>query len=58
MLTHFVWRQDVTGGATPVRWMAVESLQKSRFSEKSDVWSFAVLCWELLTNGQRPYFRM
>ena len=32
-----------------------ESLEKGRYSEKSDVWAFGVLCWELLTCGAIPY---
>jgi serine/threonine protein kinase len=39
----------------PVRWTAPEALKSHRFSEKSDVWSFAVVCHEIFTYGQVPY---
>ena len=45
----------VAGGPRPIRWMAPESLDKSRYSEKSDVFSFGVTAWELLTGGRRPH---
>ncbi|EKX44916.1 hypothetical protein GUITHDRAFT_94912 [Guillardia theta CCMP2712] len=36
--------------------MPPEALQKGRFSESSDVWSFAVTMWEVLTSGSIPYY--
>ncbi|KAH9503781.1 hypothetical protein Btru_066613 [Bulinus truncatus] len=39
----------------PIRWMAVESIEHGSYSTKSDVWSFGIVLWELLTRGVTPY---
>eukprot|EP01117_Protostelium_nocturnum_P000513 TRINITY_DN10582_c0_g1_i1.p1 TRINITY_DN10582_c0_g1~~TRINITY_DN10582_c0_g1_i1.p1 ORF type:complete len:347 (-),score=103.19 TRINITY_DN10582_c0_g1_i1:82-1044(-) len=42
----------------PVRWSSPEALQHNKFSFKSDVWSFGVLLWEIISWGQTPFSRM
>ncbi|CAH8565853.1 unnamed protein product [Dicrocoelium dendriticum] len=39
----------------PYRWMAPECFDGSRFTQKSDIWSFGIFLWELFTLGQVPY---
>eukprot|EP00038_Savillea_parva_P003275 m.123380 g.123380 ORF g.123380 m.123380 type:complete len:494 (+) comp11127_c0_seq1:155-1636(+) len=41
----------------PLRWSAPEVLATRAFSEKSDVWSFGVTMWELVSAGAVPFSR-
>ncbi|XP_070066453.1 uncharacterized protein Src42A isoform X1 [Drosophila virilis] len=43
------------GARFPIKWTAPEAANYSKFSIKSDVWSFGILLTELVTYGRIPY---
>ena len=47
--------EKVTRMVVPWKWMAYEYLTEEYFTLKSDVWSFAVLVWEIFSFGRTPY---
>ncbi|CAF2913501.1 unnamed protein product [Rotaria sp. Silwood2] len=47
---------NIANHLLPVRWMSIESLLSGIYSEKSDVWSFGVLLWEMFSYGTQPYY--
>ncbi|XP_062909163.1 tyrosine-protein kinase ITK/TSK-like [Mobula hypostoma] len=57
-MTRFVLDDQYTsssGSKFPVKWSAPEVFRYSKFSSKSDIWSFGVLMWEVFTEGKMPY---
>jgi len=46
---------DGVAMAFPVKWTAPEAANDHMFSIKSDVWSFGILLYEILTYGRQPY---
>ncbi|CAL8357482.1 unnamed protein product [Merluccius merluccius] len=43
------------GSKFPIKWSAPEVIKYSKFSSKSDIWSFGVLMWEVYMEGRIPY---
>ncbi|XP_030419203.1 tyrosine-protein kinase Tec isoform X2 [Gopherus evgoodei] len=57
-MTRYVLDDQYTsssGAKFPVKWCPPEVFNYSRFSSKSDVWSFGVLMWEVFTEGKMPF---
>jgi serine/threonine protein kinase len=43
------------GGKIPVRWTAPEAIANRMFTSASDVWSYGVVMWEIMSYGEMPY---
>uniref|UniRef100_A0A672S3W0 receptor protein-tyrosine kinase n=1 Tax=Sinocyclocheilus grahami TaxID=75366 RepID=A0A672S3W0_SINGR len=46
------------GGKIPIRWTAPEAITYRKFTSASDVWSYGIVMWEVLSYGERPYWEM
>uniref|UniRef100_A0A3Q2Q475 Receptor protein-tyrosine kinase n=1 Tax=Fundulus heteroclitus TaxID=8078 RepID=A0A3Q2Q475_FUNHE len=44
-----------TDTKTPIKWMALESILFRRYTHQSDVWSYGVTVWEMMSFGAEPY---
>lgn len=52
--TKSTGNDEMSGGIGTSQWMAPEVLSSQRYDEKADVYSFAIILWEMLT-GEVPY---
>uniref|UniRef100_A0A3B3QNM7 Ephrin type-B receptor 3 n=1 Tax=Paramormyrops kingsleyae TaxID=1676925 RepID=A0A3B3QNM7_9TELE len=46
------------GGKIPIRWTAPEAISYRKFTSASDVWSYGIVMWEVMSYGERPYWDM
>ncbi|KAJ8044531.1 Proto-oncogene tyrosine-protein kinase receptor Ret [Holothuria leucospilota] len=58
-LTRYIYeeRQYVgkKGARIPVKWMSIEAIIDGVYTSESDVWSFGVVLYEIITLGGEPY---
>ncbi|XP_060577666.1 proto-oncogene tyrosine-protein kinase receptor Ret-like [Ruditapes philippinarum] len=58
-LTRDVYEADTylkkSKGRIPVKWLAPESLYAQIYTTRSDIWSYGIVLWELVTLGAPPY---
>ncbi|CAD6187771.1 unnamed protein product [Caenorhabditis auriculariae] len=48
------YKMDLTK-KVPIRWLAPETLRTGLYSDKSDVYAFGIMSWEIFENGKEPY---
>ncbi|KAK3519516.1 hypothetical protein QTP70_033414 [Hemibagrus guttatus] len=46
------------GGKIPIRWTAPEAIAFRKFTSASDIWSYGIVMWEVMSFGERPYWDM
>ncbi|NWX87029.1 EPHA2 protein, partial [Nothoprocta pentlandii] len=51
-------RRPPQGGKIPIRWTAPEAISYRKFTSASDVWSYGIVMWEVMSYGERPYWDM
>uniref|UniRef100_A0A914EKY7 Protein kinase domain-containing protein n=1 Tax=Acrobeloides nanus TaxID=290746 RepID=A0A914EKY7_9BILA len=58
-LCRFIYAESANykskGGRLPIKWMSPEAIRHYEFTAKSDVWSFGILMFEIITLGGTPY---
>ncbi|XP_069506480.1 ephrin type-B receptor 5-like isoform X2 [Ambystoma mexicanum] len=64
-LSHFIEDEasnltyaGTLGGKMTIRWTAPEAVQYQKFASSSDVWSYGIVMWEVISYGERPYWDM
>ena len=53
LMKRIAW--SISEAQFPIKWTAPEAATSKEYTTKSDVWSFGVLLYELITYGSNPY---
>lgn len=58
-LTRDIYQRDYyrlhEAAKMPLRWLAPEAIAKCVFTYATDVWSFGVVLWEIMSLGETPF---
>lgn len=55
---HACFHLNPQGSNCLLRWAAPEVIAHGKHTTSSDVWSFGILMWEVMSYGERPYWDM
>jgi len=51
-INHYRSKNEIS---LPFKWIAIECIERGFYSTQTDVWSFGVLFWEILSRGSDPF---
>lgn len=55
---YFTSGFSLQSSSSLLRWAAPEVITHGKYTTSSDVWSFGILMWEVMSYGERPYWDM
>lgn len=67
MISDFGLSREVVSGddyssnendSLPLKWMAPEAIKSNHFTKSTDIWSFGIVVWEIVTKGGKPHEHM
>ena len=58
LILHLKKKFIFKGGKIAIRWTAPECIRSREFTSSSDVWSYGIVMWEVMSYGEKPYWEM